>query len=225
MKSLAFNFSGAALHALPSGGLWWPLEGLYCASDLHFGKSERVARLGGALLPPYDTLETLEKLEEDLALVPARVVIALGDSFDDILAGENLSPEIIDRIQRLQAGVRWIWIAGNHDPAPMNLGGEHRAQVSMGGLVFRHEAEPGALGEVSGHYHPKTTIPLRTGSVTRACFLFDDRRLIMPAFGTYTGGLRSSDPVLDGLMSHNAEAILTGDPMARIPMQKGHSRR
>ncbi len=224
MKSLAFNFAGSSLHALPSGGLWWPLEGIYCASDLHFGKSERIARLGGALLPPYDTLETLEKLEGDLARVPARVVIALGDSFDDALASEGMTDDIIDRIQRLQAGVRWIWIAGNHDPAPMNLGGEHRAQVSMGGVVFRHEAEPGALGEISGHFHPKARIPLRRGSVTRACFLIDERRLIMPAFGTYTGGLRSNEPALEGLMTDRAEAILTGSPMARIPMPRGVDR-
>lgn len=185
-------------------------------SDLHLGKSERMARLGGAALPPYEAIETLERLEADIAANGARVVVCLGDSFDDAAAAAGLDARIGDWLVRLQAGRRWVWIEGNHDPGPVALGGTHLAEMAAGPLVFRHIAEPGTRGEVSGHYHPKA----RIASVSRRCFLVDRARLILPAYGTYTGGLRSDAPVLAGLMGPDALAILTGPVVRAIPMPR-----
>ena len=56
------------------------------------------------------------------------------------------------------AGRRWVWVLGNHDPGPVDLGGSHLAEVRVGPLAFRHEATP-AGAEVSGHYHPKLALP------------------------------------------------------------------
>ena len=60
-----FTLAGETLVALASGALWWPEREVLVVSDLHRGKSERIARLGGAALPPYETYETLERLEAD----------------------------------------------------------------------------------------------------------------------------------------------------------------
>ena len=185
-------------------------------SDLHLGKSERMARLGGAHLPPYEAIETLERLEADITASQARTVVCLGDSFDDAAAAAGLDTELVDWVLRLQAGRRWIWIEGNHDPGPVALGGEHLAEMDVGPLVFRHIAMAGARGEVSGHYHPKA----RIASTSRRCFLVDGDRLIMPAYGTYTGGLWSSDPVLSGIMGLKALALLTGPVVRTIPMPR-----
>jgi metallophosphoesterase superfamily enzyme len=68
-------------------------------------------------------------------------------------------------------------------------------------VVFRHIADPAATGEISGHYHPKARLRTRAGSITRRCFLLDDRRMILPAYGTYTGGLFCDAPELDGMMA------------------------
>jgi hypothetical protein len=212
----AFAFCGADLVARGSGALWWPERAMLVVSDLHLGKSERIARLGGASLPPYEALETLERLEAEIAACGAARVVCLGDSFDDRAAAEGLAPEIVDWLMRLQAGRDWIWVEGNHDPGPVALGGAHRAEVRAGPLVLRHIAEPEARGEVTGHYHPKA----RIASVSRRCFLVDEARLILPAFGTYTGGLRSDDPALAGLMGPGALAILTGPVARAIPMPR-----
>ena len=66
--SYDFPLGPALLTALPSGALHWRAEALLTVSDLHFGKSERLARRGGSLLPPYETRETLLRLEADLML-------------------------------------------------------------------------------------------------------------------------------------------------------------
>ena len=75
MNTHDFTFAGAALRALPSGALWWPEAGLLVVSDLHLGKSERVARRTGQMLPPYEARETLSRLASDIARTdPAEVI-------------------------------------------------------------------------------------------------------------------------------------------------------
>ncbi len=241
---LPFELQGASLIALPSGALHWPGQSLLVVSDLHLGKSERIARLGGASLPPYEALDTLERLEADLQATAAQHVLCLGDSFDDRAAAEGLGDQVLDWLMQLQAGRDWTWIEGNHDPGPLALGGTHLAELVLGPLLFRHIATPdfngsgsasrhppesksaksssaagtGADGraEVSGHYHPKARVAGRA----HRCFLVDRTRLILPAYGTYTGGLWCHDPALSGLMAPQALAILTGRVARAVPMPR-----
>ena len=217
MNSHAFDFSGAALVALPSGALHWPAEGLLVVSDLHLGKSERMARRSGMLLPPYETGETLTRLAGEIEATRPSVVICLGDSFDDRLSADALGDTHRETIQRLQAGRQWVWIEGNHDPVPINLGGTHYAELHIGPLTFRHAAEtPCAGGEVSGHYHPKA----RLRGAARRCFLVDENRLMLPAFGAYTGGLDWTTPELRQLFSARATALLTGRKVLPVPVPR-----
>ncbi|MDF1856529.1 ligase-associated DNA damage response endonuclease PdeM [Pseudooceanicola sp.] len=221
MKSCELRLSGTRLLAFGSGALFWPGQSLLCVSDLHLGKSERIARRGGAQLPPYEIRDTLTRLEAAIDATRPAQVLCLGDSFDDAAAVAALEPEAVSWLTRLQAGRRWWWIEGNHDPGPIGLGGSHLAELTLGPLTFRHIARSGARAEVSGHYHPKATLAGRGQRQTRPCFLIDSDRLILPAFGTYTGGLRSRDPALSTLMGADALAVLTG-PMPRIiPMPRG----
>ncbi len=210
---LSFTFGPTNLTALASGALLWPAESLLCVSDLHLGKSERMARRGGSLLPPYETRATLEKLDLDLERTGARRVICLGDSFDDLAAAEGLDEEARLWLTRLMAGRHWVWIEGNHDPGPVDLGGAHRAEMTLGPLIFRHEG--GGMGlEISGHYHPKASL---AGRGARPCFLIGKSRLILPAYGAYTGGLRAEHPRFDALIGPGARAVLTGPTPLLIP--------
>lgn len=214
MNGHCFTLHGAALVALATGALFWPGERLLVISDLHFGKAGRIARRGGTLLPPYATHDTLLRLEADIERTGATGIVALGDSFDDLQAADDLAGAERLWLTRLMAGRRWIWIAGNHDPAPQSLGGSHLAGFQLRGLSFRHIAAPGAVGEVSGHYHPKA----RLGGGSRPCFLIDQTRVIMPAYGTYTGGLFCTAPTLLALMGPDALAVLTGPRPLVMPL-------
>lgn len=215
MNGHAFRLAGAALLALPSGALHWPAAELLCVADLHLGKSQRLARRGGALLPPYETEATLARLDADLAnTMPARV-ICLGDSFDDLDAGTEIDEVHRQWLLRMMAGRVWVWIAGNHDPGPLSLGGTYRAEWHQGPLTFRHIAAPDAAsGEVSAHYHPKWRLAGRT----RPCFVTDGSRLILPAYGTYTGGLPADAPALRALFAPTPIAILTGNRALAVPL-------
>lgn len=220
MSHYAFSFKGETLHALPSGALFWPAQNLLCVSDLHFGKAQRYALQGGGTLPPYEVHDTLMRLDHDITTQAATTVICLGDSFDRLRASADLEPAARDWIIRLQAGRKWIWIEGNHDPGPVDLGGTHLAEYTCANLVFRHIAtdEAAQRGEISGHFHPKITLNLKGRSLTRKCFAIDQGRLIMPAFGTYTGGLSVRSEPLTTLLSNQAIAVLTGDSALPVPI-------
>lgn len=218
MNGYGFTLAGARLVALPCGALWWEERALLAVSDLHLGKADRVARRTGRLLPPYETEDTLARLDAAIAAARPATVVCLGDSFDDDLSAGALAEAHLLWLARLMAGRRWVWVAGNHDPGPVGLGGTHLSQLREGPLVFRHVAEPDASGEVSGHYHPKAGLG---AGAARPCFLLDAARLILPAFGTYTGGLASTAEPLAGLMLPGALALLVGARVVAAPMPRG----
>ncbi len=196
----AIHVAGAILVPDPSGALWWPAESLLVVADLHLEKGSAIARRG-ALIPPYDTAATLDRLTAVVESRAPRTVVSLGDSFHDVGAGDRL-PEIYrNRLARLQTGRDWLWIAGNHDPArPADVSGDWFEELAIGGLVFRHEPDAGASrGEIAGHLHPSARVRLRGRSVRRRCFAGDGRRLVMPAFGAFTGGLNILDEAYAGL--------------------------
>lgn len=217
MNEQRIEFSGEILALQASGSLFWPRMEMLIVSDLHLGKSERIARRGGSLLPPYETTETLTRLSDDIARLNPAHVLCLGDSFDDTRAALDLEDAHRATISSLQAGRRWLWVEGNHDPGPVDLGGEYHAEYRTDGLVFRHIAATDARpGEISGHFHPKATIR----ATSRPCFLCDATRLILPAFGCYTGGLRWTTPALRGLFDAHATAYLTGRKIIAVPVPK-----
>lgn len=201
-----------ALQADVSGALFQPDAGVLIVADLHLEKGSHFARRG-QFLPPYDTRATLEKLARAIRRFRPRRVVCLGDSFHDAEAGERIAAADRETLRRLVDAQPWMWILGNHDPAiPADVGGERRAEFALDGLVLRHEPDPGAApGEICGHLHPKASVSARGQRVTAPCFVTDGRRLVMPAFGAYAGGLDALDPAIAGLFGRAGfRALLLG---------------
>jgi uncharacterized protein len=181
--------AGIALVADPAGILFWPEERLLVVSDLHLEKGSAFAARG-VLLPPYDTAVTLERVTQLLDRYAVRIVVSLGDSFHDTGGPARLAPQHCAALFDLQRGRDWIWIAGNHDPEPHGIGGAFARSLALGPLTFRHEPKRGASnGEIAGHLHPSARIHQRGRTLSRQCFASDGKRLVMPAFGAYAGGL------------------------------------
>jgi DNA ligase-associated metallophosphoesterase len=217
MSGYGFTFAGQWLEARASGGLWWPARRWLIVADLHLGKSERLARRGGALLPPYEVQETLDRLAAEIAALSPERVVSLGDGFDDDAAIDALPEELLGRISYMAAGLDWIWVGGNHDPLPVSgrLPGRSMAELDDS-LRFRHQA--GAGPDVSGHFHPCYHL----AGQRRRCFLIGRDHLILPAFGAYTGGLTCDDPALAALVPQGL-AVLCGSRVLPVPI--GQARR
>ena len=219
MQAQPIRLAGIALTARASGALWWEEARLLCVADLHLGKSERLARRGGPLLPPYESEETVSRLAAEIEALAPVTVVCLGDSFDDSAAGHALESGVARRLRHLAADREWIWVAGNHDPAAPPLAGRSSDEHRVGPIAFRHRAAANlGSAEISGHYHPKLRLPVRQRALSRPCFLFDARRIILPAFGAYTGGLFADSPALVALLAPDARAVVTGDPCVTLPL-------
>lgn len=202
--SAAIRIAGHVALCDPRGALFLPAFGLLVVSDLHLEKGSALARRG-ALLPPYDTAATLARLASVIADHRPRMVVSLGDSFHDGWGAERLPGDCRAALEALMAGRDWYWIAGNHDPhAPADLPGESVAELSMGGIAFRHEPLPGARNEIAGHLHPGARLVRRGRSIRRPCFASDGSRLVMPAFGAYTGSLNILDRAYEGLFGRDS---------------------
>ncbi len=209
----SLTFAGHSFVVLPSGAVHWPAEAALLVADLHLGRSERLARRGGPLLPPFEGVETLDRLEADLQRTAARRVISLGDAFDDDLARIGLEPDLRARLVSLTARRDWLWIAGNHDPAAPDLPGIALAEHRLGGLWLRHQARAGAGPDLSGHFHPKAEVAGRS----RPALLVGRSHMILPAYGHYTGGLDWRRPELRALVGPGV-AFLTGGPVIAVPI-------
>ncbi len=194
------TLAGMTLVADPAGALYWPDEQLLVVADLHLEKGSAFAKRG-VLLPPYDTATTLARLARLVERYAPRLLIALGDSFHDGHGPARMSGGDRAALKMLQRGRDWIWIAGNHDPdLPDTVGGRFADVLALGPLTFRHQPLPDLCdGEVAGHLHPLARVAQRGRAVRRRCFASDGRRLVMPAFGAYAGGLNVRDRAIFGL--------------------------
>ncbi|GJL95635.1 MAG: metallophosphatase [Hyphococcus sp.] len=192
--------NGEVLAPDPLGALFWPSQETLIVSDLHFEKGSSFAERG-ILLPPYDTRTTLQRIKALLGQYQPRRVISLGDAFHDEHAETRMQAEDTKLLQRCMVDVEWVWILGNHDPAPpKRFAGSTEQELALGPLVFRHEPLAGdAPGEIAGHLHPCARVVHEGRTLRRRCFASDGARLIMPALGAYTGGLNLLD---DAFLPH-----------------------
>lgn len=215
-----FSFAGETFFATPSGSLYRPASESLLVADLHLEKASWFARLG-QFLPPYDSHATLSALAAELDRTRPTHVYCLGDSFHDNFGCERLPADARALLIDLMSRVRWTWIVGNHDARGIDhCGGNIEPAVEVGGIVFRHEAIPeDPRPEISGHFHPKLRVTLKGRHVSRRCFVVSPTKIIMPAFGSLTGGLDAHHPeILRSVGSDAAALVPVSDRLLRFPL-------
>nr|WP_086619959.1 ligase-associated DNA damage response endonuclease PdeM [Erythrobacter tepidarius] len=201
-----FAFAGHELALGQGRALYWPAERTLLVADLHLEKASWFAARG-QMLPPYDSRDSLERLAEAVRLTGARRVITLGDNFHDAAGALRLDPHSAGMLEALTRALDWVWITGNHDEElPKGFGGTIVPELELGGVVLRHEARAGETApELSGHYHPKLRVNLRNRHIARPCAVIGSsdngaERMILPAFGSLTGGLDAAHPEILGAL-------------------------
>jgi uncharacterized protein len=202
-----------------SGGLYIPDYETLIIADLHLEHGTSLARRG-IHVPPFDTAVTLAQLESVVTVAHPKRLIFLGDSFHDDEGEARLDQEHIKTLRRFTSTYETIWICGNHDPEPpQEIGGVGAEFLMLGPITLRHEPSPSSRGgamrsaefEISGHLHPGCGINQRGRRIYGKCFVSDTTRLIMPAFGAYTGGLSVASRAFDGLFDESqASALMIG---------------
>ncbi len=191
-----FAFAGQEFALGPGRALYWAEERALLVADLHLEKASYFAS-HGQMLPPYDSRETLDRLARALKASGARRVFCLGDNFHDSGGPDRLEPYAAGMLGALTRLVDWVWITGNHDVKNGSAPGNYQPELEVAGIILRHEAKAGELRpELSGHFHPRLRISARGRRVARPCAVASERKLILPAFGTLTGGMDAADPAI-----------------------------
>lgn len=213
------SFAGQDFTIVDRAGLYWPSQRALFVADLHFEKASWYAQ-SGQLLPPYDSAATLDRLEAAVAACGATSLWCLGDNFHDNGGAARLDPALAARLEQLSGQVAVHWITGNHDHALSDgFGGSVVEEAVLAGLALRHRAEGqvthgAALPELSGHFHPRLRLRLRGRMVSRPCFVRCADRLILPAFGSLTGGMDAADPAIMAVMGQGPQAVVATEHRA-----------
>ncbi len=206
-----------------SGALFAPDHKALLVADLHLEQGAALARRGIAI-PPYDTGVTLATLEQVIAATLPQRLFLLGDSFHDDVGHSQIDEDHIIRVRKLTAHIETTWISGNHDPSPkLALGGVHADQVRLDVITLRHEpSRTLQTPEIAGHLHPGAGIVQRGHMVRGKCFIADQRRVILPAFGAYTGGLSVRSPAFAGLLETEQASVtlLAREKLYRFPYRR-----
>ncbi|HEY5071985.1 MAG TPA: ligase-associated DNA damage response endonuclease PdeM [Caulobacteraceae bacterium] len=212
LGGVSLFLGGAEIVCRPSGALWLEAHGALVVADLHLEKGSSYAARG-QMLPPFDTRETLRRLEAEVWVLAPRLVIFLGDSFHDAAARGRLAADDEARLIALALGRTLVWLAGNHDAqAPRALPGESARSLRVSGLDLVHEPAPGPVAaEAAGHLHPCAKVRGRGASVRRRCFVTDGRRIVLPAFGAFAGGLNVRDAAFAALFHRPPLAAVLGE--------------
>ena len=215
-----FSFAGETFVAGAEGALYWPARQALLVADLHLEKASWFARLG-QFLPPYDSHSTLTALAREVERTGATRLYCLGDSFHDRFGCDRLPAAARDLLLRMTATLEWVWIVGNHDPGfSDHCGGRLADELEVAGIVLRHEAvRDDPRPELSGHFHPKLRLHLRGRQVSRRCFVASATKLILPAFGSLTGGLDATHPEILRQVGSGASALVpVSDRLLRFPL-------
>jgi len=214
------SFAGHDFVATSQGALFWPAQEALLVADLHLEKASWYAR-EGQFLPPYDSMATLTALADEVRRTGAARLFCLGDSFHDRFGCDRLPADARALLTSLTAELDWVWILGNHDPGfADHCGGRLVEELQVGGLILRHEADRAdPRPELSGHFHPKLRLEVRGRRVARRCFVASDTKLILPAFGSLTGGLDANHPEIMRNMGTGASALVPlSDRLLRFPL-------
>jgi DNA ligase-associated metallophosphoesterase len=185
------------LALLPQRAVWRAADRTLFVADVHIGKAASF-RAAGLPAPAGTTRENLQRLDALIEALDPKTIVALGDLFHAREAYRDASKREFLAWRGRRANLQIRLVLGNHDARagapPDELGLEVVSEPHTFGAIqcLHHPLEsddPSGCFALAGHTHPMTRLrgPGRD-SVRLPCFVMRGRRLILPAFGEFTGG-------------------------------------
>lgn len=189
--ALRIDFAGQALELLPERAVFAHGARALIVADLHVGR-ERSALAQGLARPLEPSASDLRRLHELMLRHGARELWVLGDF---VHSRRGLDAELQRDLGAWLAEHRTVVVLGNHDrPAlaalerlPLEIVPEpHERQ----GFWLAHDPDVAeARAVLCGHVHPRIALQQGREKLKLPCFVQEERRLILPAFGSLAGGL------------------------------------
>jgi len=178
---------------LAEKAIYWQERQTLIITDLHIGKSGHF-RKSGIAAPSTVNAKNLERLEKLIQEYTPSTLLILGDLFHSKANREWL--EFEEWLEHF-SGLDIYLVTGNHDQLHHSFYESANITVfetlEMDDFLFVHD--PDDMNKtnsnrtmVAGHIHPGISIKGKGRQSLRfPCFLFSDERILLPAFGEFTG--------------------------------------
>jgi len=193
MSGAIIQVAGETLMLLPEKAVYWPAQDMLIIADIHFGKAAAFRSLG-VPVPKGTTSENLAGLDALVAAHGARKVVFLGDFLHARAAHASSTQLAMLAWRQRHLNLALTLVRGNHDlhagdPAAalgIELVDEPHA---IGPFAFCHHPGVDAPGYgLAGHVHPVYVLATRFDALRLPCFVVGKQGLILPSFGSFTGG-------------------------------------
>ena len=207
MKFYNIKFANENFEISPFGAIFWPNEEILIVSDLHLEKGSSYYQRG-TFLPPYDTFDTINRLEEIIKQTYPKKVLLLGDTMHDKNGLLRMPNKMKEKFFSLLEKWSFVLISGNHDEEFKGYDLKLFPSFKIGKITFRHQSSFDETTEISGHFHPVINTKFKGVRIRTPCFLVTENKIILPSFGTFTGGLDIKNDAFKDIISKNTSAYI-----------------
>lgn len=193
--AMDLDFAGERFTLLADRAIFWPRRSTLIVADTHFGK-DSLFQQRGIPVPSEITGNDLARLTRVLGLTQARRLLILGDFFHGKESNDEQMTMHLRAWRDVVKEVEVTLVRGNHDKHAgdpcASLGFDCLNSLTVDDVKFQHapddEPAPDGPGIVCGHIHPATTLVDFDSKVLKVpAFVVDERLLVVPAFGRFTG--------------------------------------
>jgi DNA ligase-associated metallophosphoesterase len=193
MSDHSISIAGEQLILMPERAAYWPRERTLFVADIHLGKAAAFRALA-VPIPEGNQADDLARLTQAIERTDAQRIVILGDVLH---AKQGRSDHVIAAVAAWRASHRqrhFLLIRGNHDVRAGDPPAEWRMDCAdepfpLGPFALRHTPDDDPAYVLAGHLHPAVVLRGRGGlSAKLPCFVAGARRMILPAFGSFTGG-------------------------------------
>lgn len=212
---MKLSIGNTSLELLPDHGVLLE-DGTLVVSDLHLGKATAFQAKGLAV-PEGDTEADLTRLLNLCAETQAKRLIINGDLFHSPAGIPPKMENLLHRwIEKLAIPIELV--IGNHEEKfsklPNGLSPAKTIDCSGFHLVHDPADAPENVPTICGHWHPVARIAdgKRT-SLRLPCFLLRGDMLVLPSYGTFTGGR-----IVD-VESNDRIFVAPGAKITEVPQQ------
>ncbi|GAA4357824.1 ligase-associated DNA damage response endonuclease PdeM [Variovorax defluvii] len=188
------ELAGQSIELLPERALWWEAGGTLFVADLHLGKAAAFRALGQPV-PHGTTSENLQRLDALIARHRPRELVVLGDFLHDAPGRTTHVLASLSDWRERHAALRCVVVRGNHDSRagdpPAELGIQIVDEPHLTGpfAACHHPRAHATHFVLAGHLHPVCRLQGRgRDSLRMPCFVQEAHRMVLPAFGEFTGG-------------------------------------
>jgi DNA ligase-associated metallophosphoesterase len=199
--SLEIGFADQSLILLGDRALYWPAREMLILADVHLGKDASF-RAAGLPVPAGNSGKDLARIEALVKATAARRLVVLGDLVHNRASHQAELASAFCTWRATHRELEVMLVRGNHDkhagPCPADWRVMTVAEpFDAGPLRLGHYPDTTDQPLLCGHVHPTVSVrDFDRSTAAIPCFVVDAKQLILPAFGSFTGGYKT-DP-MDG---------------------------